>query len=130
MNRYVADTHALFWHLTGSDKIGAAAGEAFAEAERGDAVVYLPAIVLAELYYMNRKLRSPLDFGDTFRQIAQTAHFCLVPLVPQDVADFVALPTGLEMHDRMIAQAALRLGAVLLTRDVDLVQCQAIQTKW
>lgn len=53
MNYYVADTHALFWYLIASPRLGAKALSIFKEAERGEALIYLPAIVFAELYYLN-----------------------------------------------------------------------------
>ena len=62
MNAYVADTHALFWYLTDSPRLGRQASSAFEEADRGSAQIYLSAIVLAELFYMNEKLGRPLDF--------------------------------------------------------------------
>lgn len=52
---YVADTHALFWYLTNSPRLGAQASSAFDEGVRGRAVIYVPAVVLAELYYLNEK---------------------------------------------------------------------------
>ena len=130
MKRYVSDTHTLFWHLTGSDKLGPNAAQAFVEGEEGNAVIYVPTIVLAELYYLNRKLRLPLDFAQTFQRIAETSHFCLIPLLPEDIAAFDSLPAELEMHDRMIARSACRLDAVLLTRDATIIASAAARTAW
>lgn len=56
MNLYVADTHALFWYFTGSPRLGTKAKDCFDEGVRGEALIYLPAIVLAELYFLNEKL--------------------------------------------------------------------------
>ncbi len=39
MNHYVADTHALFWYLTGSPRLGAQAKRVFDEGARGQAVI-------------------------------------------------------------------------------------------
>jgi hypothetical protein len=50
MSEYVADTHALFWYLTAAPQLGANALAAFGEGEQGQARIYLPSIVLAELY--------------------------------------------------------------------------------
>lgn len=50
MNFYVTDTHALFWYLINSPALGANASLAFDEADTGQALIYVPAVVLAELY--------------------------------------------------------------------------------
>jgi PIN domain nuclease of toxin-antitoxin system len=47
MNLYVADTHALFWYLTNSPSLGANASLAFDEADADQALIYIPAIVVA-----------------------------------------------------------------------------------
>jgi predicted nucleic acid-binding protein len=62
MNFYVSDTHALFWYLINSPLLGANARLAFDEADAGQALIYIPAIVIAELYYLNEKKGRPLDF--------------------------------------------------------------------
>ncbi len=68
MNHYVADTHALFWYLTGSPRLGAQAKRAFDEGARGQAVIHIPTIVLAELYYLNEKIGRPLDFAAEYQR--------------------------------------------------------------
>ncbi len=55
--RYVADTHAIFWYLVNSPRLGHVASAAFDRADAGNAMIYLPAIVLAEL--SQRKVGSP-----------------------------------------------------------------------
>ena len=61
MNFYVTDTHALFWYLINSPLLGAGASGAFDEADNGQALIYIPAIVLAELYFLNEKKQRPID---------------------------------------------------------------------
>jgi len=51
MKEYVADTHALLWYLTNSSLLGKDASTAFDEADSGNALIYIPVIVLAELYF-------------------------------------------------------------------------------
>src|SRR3954466_13529841 len=64
MNHYVGDAHALFWYLTASPRLGPAASAAFAEADAGNARMHVPVIVLAEVFYLNEKLKRPVDFRD------------------------------------------------------------------
>jgi predicted nucleic acid-binding protein len=59
----VSDTHALYWYLTAHPTLGENARAAFLAAEQGQVIVYIPSIVIAELYYVNDKLGQPLDFA-------------------------------------------------------------------
>ena len=65
MKLYVADTHALFWYFIASPLLGAQAQAAFDEGKQGQALIYIPAIVLAELYFLTEKKQCPIGlFGD------------------------------------------------------------------
>ena len=79
MNFYVADTHALFWYLINSRSLGAGANGAFDEADNGQALIYIPAIVLAELYFLNEKKQSPVDFSMQYQRFEQSAQFVYCP---------------------------------------------------
>ena len=74
MNFYVADTHALFWYLINSSSLGPDARLAFDEADAGQAVIYIPAIVIAELYYLNEKKGRPLDFRVKYERLTQSIY--------------------------------------------------------
>jgi len=52
---YVIDTNALYWHMTASPRLSAAAGDVFREAAAGRAVLILSYVVLAELCYLLQK---------------------------------------------------------------------------
>jgi predicted nucleic acid-binding protein len=73
LNLYVADTHTLFWYFTASPSLGAQAQAAFDEAKQGQALIYIPAIVLAELYFLNEKKARPIDYSATFALLVQSA---------------------------------------------------------
>ncbi|MEP7343295.1 MAG: hypothetical protein ABI977_36565 [Acidobacteriota bacterium] len=55
MNFNLADTHAVFWYLINSPLLGRNASQASDEADNSNALVYIPAIALAWLYYLNEK---------------------------------------------------------------------------
>jgi PIN domain nuclease of toxin-antitoxin system len=52
---YIVDTHALIWYLTDDRKLGKQASAIFAAAERGETQLVVSAIVVAEMYYANKK---------------------------------------------------------------------------
>jgi PIN domain nuclease of toxin-antitoxin system len=130
VNRYVTDTHALYWYLINSPRLSATANATFDEADSGRALVYVPAIVIAELFYLNKKLGEPLNFAATFLQLQQSSQFVLLPFEPADVLDFDAHAAVPEMHDRMIVGAALRLGVPCLTHDSQIVNSGLVKTIW
>jgi PIN domain nuclease of toxin-antitoxin system len=130
VNHYVADTHALFWYLTNSPRLGAQASQAFDEADQGLAQIHISAIVLAELFYLNEKLSHPLDFAVAVQRLRGSSQFVLAPFLPEDVVDFETDQPVLEMHDRIIAGVARRLNAPLLTRDAQIVQSNHLVTLW
>lgn len=129
MNTYVADTHALYWYLAEPGRLGEAVGDAFDEAARGEATICIPAIVMAELYYLNEKLGGPLDMSETFDELSSSGQFHFASFEAEDVLDFDkdAIP---EMHDRIIVGVARRLDAVCLTRDSQIAAAEVVPTVW
>ena len=56
--RFVVDTHALWWYLTTPERLSAAVSAVFRLVETGRPTLIVPAIVVAELYYLSVKLRA------------------------------------------------------------------------
>ena len=130
MNLYVADTHALFWYLIDSPLLGPTARAAFNEAETENALIYVPAIVLAELYFLNEKKGHPLDFVSKYQRLTQSSRFVLLPFFPATILDFDSCSATGEIHDRMIVADARRLGAKLITRDKKIMASGVVATVW
>jgi PIN domain nuclease of toxin-antitoxin system len=130
VNFYVTDTHALFWYLVDSPSLGHGANVAFDEADNGQALIYVPAIVLAELYFLNEKKQSKLDFRAKYLRLEKSAQFVLLPFFPTMVLDFDICKYITEMHDRMIVADARRLNATLITRDLEITTSGLVQTTW
>src|SRR5215204_5231660 len=116
MNEYVADTHALLWYLRNSPLLGKNANAAFDEADAGNALIYVPVIVLAELYFLNVKHNHPIDFAVEYKNLEAGGQFILTSFEPQDVLDFDADSAVKEMHDRIIVGVARRLNAACITK--------------
>jgi PIN domain nuclease of toxin-antitoxin system len=117
MNLYVTDTHALFWYLTASPKLSPNAKACFDEGQNGQALIYISPIVLAELFYLNEKFGEPIDFAAEYDRFTQAAQYVLPPLTSAEILDLKIDQAVSEMHDRLIAGLARRLGAVLISRD-------------
>lgn len=130
MNFYVADTHALFWYLINSPSLGPDASLAFDEADAGQALIYIPAIVIAELYYLNEKKGRPLEFRVKYERLAQSKQFVLLAFYSAHVLDFDASSAITEIHDRIIVGVARRMNAKLLTRDREITNSGIVATVW
>ena len=130
MNKYVTDTHSLFWYLLNLPLLSAKANAAFDEAKNGNAIIYIPAIVFAELFYMNVKLKNQIDFAVEFQNIKQSGQFVLVAFEVDDVLDFDKDSAVKEMHDRMIVGVARRLNAPLLTKDQNITASELVKIIW
>jgi predicted nucleic acid-binding protein len=110
--------------------LGAGASGAFDEADSGQALIYIPAIVLAELYFLNEKKQHPIDFGAKYQRLEQSRQFVLLPFFPATILDFDTCKSIMEMHDRMIVADARRLNATLITRDHETTASGLVQTIW
>lgn len=130
MNEYVTDTHALYWYLVAAPQLGSNALAAFREGENGTARLYIPSIVLAELYYLNAKAGKPLDFVAEYARLVSAAQFVFVEFCGDDVLRFDSLTAIPEMHDRMIAGVALVRNCPCLTRDPLIVASGLVAIVW
>lgn len=127
---YVVDTNALIWYLTVDKRLSKPASAIFEAAERGETRLYIAAIVVAELYYANKKWGYFDNFAATYNEMKTKPYFRFVPLIADEVLDFDKDTTVPEMHDRMIAELARRLDAPLLTSDTLITSAGIARIVW
>jgi len=131
MAGHLVDTHALYGHLTNNPRLGRNAGQVIDDAElHGAGLLYLPSIVLAELYFLNVKLGRPLDMAVVFQSLRTAGCYRFVAFEATDVLDFDAYAAVPEMHDRIIIGTCLRLGVACLTRDANIVNSGLVAVVW
>lgn len=127
---YVVDTHALIWYLTNDKKLGKQAAAVFAAAERGETRLVVSAVVVAEMYYANKKNKWFADFNATYQRLKAKPYFRFVHFKADHVLDFdndFAVP---EMHDRIIAGLARRISAPLLAADPQITAANLVTIIW
>lgn len=127
---YVADTHALYWYLQDPKKLSPAADAIFRLVEAGGAQIVVPAIVVAELYFLAQKQDHVLSIARLLDDIHDTAGYIFAPLGREQLAELDELPDVSEMHDRLIAAEARYRDAVVVTKDPILHDCPAITSVW
>jgi PIN domain nuclease of toxin-antitoxin system len=127
---FVTDTHALLWWFTDSPKISPKASEIFQKCEKGENIIFIPSIVIAEGLSIFEKKRISFDFKKLFRKIYESANFVLIPLDYSILRKMVDLKEIPELHDKIIVSTARYLNSPLLTKDRVLQDLPYIKTVW
>ncbi len=132
MTTFVADTHAMIWRAAARSRLGEGAREAFERADRGEALVIVPAVVVAEMSMVAEKGRvpgwTPAALDALVREVTGSPNYRTTALTPDLVLasrTLVAIP---DIFDRLIAAEALSLGATLVSRDA--VFAGLVTTVW
>jgi len=129
----VADSHALIWYAMGPGrKLGRAARAVFTRAERGEATIYVPVLVLVEIAEAIRRgsLRYDGGFSRWTRGLLGSGRFVAADLTVDVLLDAEALYAVPERGDRLIAATAVSLGCPLITRDPAFARIPSLATIW
>ncbi len=129
-SRFVVDTNALWWYLRAPERLSPAADVIFRLAEAGGTVLVVPAIVVAELYYLSFKVRDPLPPSELMEWFERSGFFVVSDLGSPQLELLDRLPEIPEMHDRLIAAEALALGVPVVTRDPVIAASPQVQSIW
>lgn len=133
--KFLADTHALIWHLLGNTKLSTEAKRPFEKADRGEAVIFISTISLAEIIYLKDRNRIPENFFMALRQIlsmGKDRSYQTVDLSADIAWSMERIPREKipELPDRIIAATALHLNVPLITKDHRLQDWEGIVTVW
>lgn len=127
---YVLDTHALIWYLLKDSKLSSTALNIFLGAERGEILLVVSVLVLAELYYANAKNNWFPDYKLLYNDLQNKPFLRFIPLDPSHISDFdrdIRVP---EMHDRIITGIARRLNAPLVSSDSLIRSAGIVRIVW
>ena len=127
---FLTDTHALLWWFTVSPKLSPKAAELFSNCEKGECVIFIPSIVIAEALSIFEKKRVSFDFKKLFKKIDYSDNFVLIPLDYPVLLKMLDLRDIPELHDKIIVSTALYLGLPLITKDRAIQNLTSIETFW
>ena len=117
MALYAADTHALAWYWSGSDRLSSLAREILDGAMRSQHEIIVSPLVLAELVIIAEKQRVNFDLAAAIAMLKDVPGFRFVDLTTETALRTQQLTTLPDIHDRLIVATALEYGATLLTAD-------------
>lgn len=127
---YVTDTHSLLWHLYDLPRLTPAALAAFSEVETGEAILLIPAIVLAEIVFTVERRRHDIVVEAILDDIALADNYRVLPFDLHAARRLPEMTAISEMHDRMIVCEALAHQAPLITRDEEIRESAIAQVVW
>ncbi len=134
MTEYVTDTHPLLWNLFTPKLLGRAAFAAFRAVDRGQAKLYVPAIVVSEMVMVIEKGRIPnttmQDLLDEISLLELSPLHELLPLLHTTALASRTLTALPDIFDRLIVIEALRLGLPLITRDTVIRASGLVNVVW
>lgn len=110
---YVVDTHALIEYIVSN--LPKKVDEIFQKSERGECIIFIPTIVLAEIRYLVKNKKIKLNFLDLLNRIEISKNFIPTPFDFQTLkllSDEVS-----EIHDQIIVATAKFLNAKVITKD-------------
>jgi len=127
---FVADTHALLWWFTDSPQLSSNASAVFENCERGEHVIFVPSIVIAEALSIFDKKRISFNFRTLFRYISSSKNLVLIALDYQVLQKMIDLQDIPELHDKIIAATAKYLNLPIITKDKVLRNLASVKTIW
>src|SRR3990172_4142214 len=125
---FLTDTHALLWHFINSPKISQKTREIFNKCERGECIIFIPSIVLAECLSIFDKKKVTFDFKALFSRIRESENYVIIPLDQRILLQMVETKEVTELHDKIIVATAKLLESPLITKDGFLLKLKTIAT--
>ena len=127
---YIVDTHTLFWYVRCPRQLSPAADAVFRLAAAGLARIIVPAIVVAEFYYLTQKSGSPITPSALFGIINQSSELVFSELGQAQLEGIEQIADVPEMHDRLISAEALLYQAPVISKDESLRTSAIVDVIW
>ena len=133
MSVYVTDTHSLVYYVTGLNaRLSRRALRAFQQAERGEAYIYIPAVVLWEISRLEKEVAIRLNESYEEWATALLAHPCFecVPLDEEIIAEARHHEFNRDVFDAAVVATARVKDVPLITRDQEITDAKIVEIWW
>lgn len=114
---FVADAHSWLWYLADDDRLGEEAEKAFESADRGDEVVFLPGIAVAESIYVTESHGYDIQMEEIVKDLKISSNYRMKSLDHRLIASLVNDDRELSIHDKIIVLTAEQLEASIISKD-------------
>jgi len=112
----VTDTQGLVKFMMGKKVINDAAHQAYLSADKGEATIIIPAVVMMEIMYLFEKNRIQIGLLQT-EDLMESQNYRFEPLSFEILKTASQIDDIPELHDRLIAATAKHLDLPLITND-------------
>ena len=126
---YLADTVAVIRHFAKCGHIGKRAKAILEGGDRGENVICISVMSIAEIMYLAERNRIPLNLSAIRTNLAKLDNYKIINL-DFDIVEVASGIGKLELHDRLIAASAKYLGIPILTSDEDIKKAGVIDVIW
>lgn len=114
---FVVDTHAMVWFFLADKRLSRRADGVLRSGEQGLHEIIVPMIVLAEALYLVEKRTISMTMANVIAKLRAASAWTVWPFDRAVLDGMLRLPTGMEMHDRIIAATATVLDSPVVSRD-------------
>ena len=126
MSSYVTDTQGLVKFMMGQKVINDAAHQVYLSADKGEATIIIPAVVLMEVMYLFEKNRIKIGLLQT-EDLMESQNYQFEPLSFEILKTASEINDIAELHDRLIAATARHLDLPLITNDPVIIKSKFVQ---
>lgn len=127
--KFVIDTVGLVLHLE-KRRLETETRNILKKAEAEQAVVYIPAIVFAEILYLSERQKIKTSISDVSDYLTSHPGFVEYPLDLSVIRAALQINDIPELHDRLITATAKALDTKLITNDLKIQASSFVQTVW
>ena len=127
---YVADTHSLIWYLTDDKRLSKNAYSIFEKCDKGEEIIVLPTIVLAETIYICEKKKSKIEFKLILEKINNSSNYQPFSLNMNIILKIKELTQISDIHDRIIIATTSLTDGILITKDRVIRNSRLVETLW
>lgn len=117
---FVADAHSWLWYLADDDRLGEEAEKAFEAADRGEEIVFIPSIAVAEAIYVTDSHDYNIQMEEIVNDLKISSNYRMKPLNHRIISSLVKDHRELSIHDKIIVLTAEQLEAGIISRDKEI----------
>lgn len=128
-SEFVADTMSIVLRIE-RRKLSSTVKSIFDSVESGNATVYMPAMVFAEILYLSEKQKISISLREVAEYLKRYPNYKEYPMsfaVAQSAAQITDIR---ELHDRLIAGTARLINLDLITNDAIIQASAFVKTVW